>query len=148
MNCKLENLAQNERICMNYTLNILAQCEKHLQCCYDYKKYIFFHFLQCFYTFQTQLLNEWDSNPYFVMHILKNLWFIILSCFLVCIIHISSWGFSPTFSIKICKVLYTEYMNIIIIYKTFKIAYKFSNTAGKKYSLWISAAADRMDKYN
>lgn len=53
-----------------------------------------------------------------------------------------------TFSIKICKVLYTEYMNIIIIYKTFKIAYKFSNTEGKKYSLWISAAADRMDKYN
>lgn len=39
-------------------------------------------------------------------------------------------------------------MNIIIIYKTFKIAYKFSNTEGKKYSLWISAAADRMDKYN
>lgn len=39
-------------------------------------------------------------------------------------------------------------MNIIIIYKIFKIVYKFLNIEGKKYLFWISVVVDRMDKYN
>lgn len=66
----------------------------------------------------------------------------------MCIIYISSWGFFFIFFIKICKVFYIEYMNIIIIYKIFKIVYKFLNIEGKKYLFWISVVVDRMDKYN